>query len=1196
MSSPAFGPLQRVTAGLMAGGVVLGVLGLAGWALNLRLSDEALVGTGLGLLVCGVWQWRLLRRSRHAVRGLNDELRMMASVAQHTGSPVLVTDNDVKVVWCNQAFERETGYRLDEVRGESPGRRLRSPEADPVTVARVRDALRNHTDIDIEMLHRYRDGKDRWVRLILTSQLDAQGEFCGYVSVLVDIDVQFRTREAYRQTLRDRDALMRTLEEYVILSEADVQGRFIRVNRRMLEITGYSEAELIGQGFDLLGSGWHNAAFWRDMWSRIRSGLPWRGEICNRSKSGRLYWVQTIITPFVGANGQIEKFVAIQADISEHKLARIELSKSQTLLARTSQLAGVGGWYALQPAGTLHMTPECRELLGADNLVLRTLDDLWQAFDAGARLVVRQQLRELVERKRREISLVAPVSQNNGATARWVKMMAGYGETDLEGGARSQGRIIGAVLDYTPQVLAQQRILEEQRIMHSAIDSVGEAFALFDPQGRLIYFNDEYAAWMPSNTPPVQGVRQEDLLRSIAERGVFREAVGREAEWVQEVLRAPLKNDPDRVRQMADGRWIRFVDRITADGYRVVFRYDVTELQDALIQADAAAQSKGQFLANMSHEIRTPINAITGMLQLLGDTSLDDRQADMVRKSRLAARSLLGIINDILDFSKIEAGKMTLHASAFRMADLRHELEVILDGARGSKPLEIVCQVDPGVPPVLVGDPVRLKQVLINLGGNAVKFTERGQVTLRCQLVAALAERVRLRFAVEDTGIGVAPALQATIFDSFSQGESSTTRRFGGSGLGLTISQRLVSLMGGQIGLVSTPGQGSCFSFEIDLHEGREADLPADTMTAIPAKLRPLDGVRVLVVEDNALNQEVAMSLLAREGAAVTLAENGLKAVEALQADPTAFDVVLMDMQMPVLDGLGATERIRGELGLSSLPVIAMTANATSSDRDVCLQAGMNAHIGKPFDIAEVVRTVRQFVDGAGVAGPVAVDVAAPAEPAPPAVLDDAGALRRLGGNQVLLDQLRARFEAAARNLLKQAGTRSARGEWNRVADAMHQLKGSAGVIGADWLGQAAAQAERLFRHPDGAAQRAQASAALDRVEQALSDVVRRLPAVQALVAQVSGLVPIDDGAPAAADGSDVLRCLVALKTLKPLFDSADMDAIDAHDRWLQEQPRARDGRFDELNRCAEAMDFQGAALACERLLASIEMVDLPIE
>lgn len=1188
----------RFTIALLVVGGVLTAVGLPLWHGRWWHSDYGL-GAGVALLLTGAWHWYALGRTRLMVNELTGRLTMMARVAQHTGSPVLVMDEALKAVWCNQAFERSTGFELTEIRGQRMGRHLRSPNADPVAVERIREALRSRTDIDIELLHCYRDGRDRWVRVILASQRDEAGTFCGFVAVMVDIDAQWRIREDHRKSLRDLSALMSTLERYVIVAETDAQGRLTRVNRRFIDISGYSEAELLGQRFSHISSGWHNKAFWEEMWSRIGRGLPWQGEICNRSKEGRLYWVQTLIAPFVSPRGQVEKFVAFQTDISEHRLARIELSKSQTLLTRTNQLAGVGGWYAMLPGGILTMTPECRQVLGAAEGEAGSVHDLWRLFQPGARLVVRRQLEDLVQRRCQEVSFLAPLrSPPEGAPdgpTRWVKLVASFGDMDAAGATRQHARIIGAVQDYSLQVRAQERIRGEQRLLHSAMDSIGEAFALYDPDRRLVYFNDEYAAWMPPGESLRLGMRHEDVLQLSLAHLPFKDAEGRGAEWVQEVIRAPRSNEPDRIRQTADGRWIRFVDRITADGYQVVFRYDVTELQNALIQADAAAVSKGQFLANMSHEIRTPINAIMGMLQLLGYTALDGKQADMVNKSLGATRSLLEIINEVLDFSKIEAGMMRLHLGSFRLSDLCSEIEVILSGALGSKPVALVYDIDPALPEVVVGDPVRLRQVLINLGGNAIKFTPKGSVTLRWRLLHREAGRARIRFAVQDTGIGIAADQQASVFESFSQGESSTNRRFGGSGLGLTISQHLVNCMGGQIALTSAPGQGSSFYFELDLPEGSDADLPQGDGLAPGEQGGRLQGLSLLLAEDNVLNQEVATEMLLREGASVALAENGLQAVEALRTEPTGFDAVLMDMQMPELDGLRATERIREQLGLRDLPVIAMTANAMPADRDRCLQAGMNAHIGKPFDIHEVVRVLRRFtgrIDAADEPGPATRPVDLQSTPEEPQVRDDEAAMRRLGGNRVLLAQLRQRFTQSSGALLRQAQACAVRSDWAGAADAVHQLKGSAGVVGADRLALEAAAVERVLRPGTVDTAVRGRSARLASLGQVLGTFLAALAEDQAPPPSQ----PVESGAPEQSPGEHGATCLEALRPIKRLLEDADMSAIDAFDDWLEQHPDAHAQRYQRLRARMECMDLQAAADECDRLLLLTEDVDLEIE
>jgi len=464
----------------------------------------------------------------------------------------------------------------------------------------------------------------------------------------------------------------------------------------------------------------------------------------------------------------------------------------------------------------------------------------------------------------------------------------------------------------------------------------------------------------------VPGALFEDIARIGVRRGQYKDAIGREEAWVAERMATHRAANAIVIQRMDDGRVMRVVERRLPDGHTVGFRVDVTEIVRATEAAEDASRAKSQFLANMSHEIRTPMNAILGMLTLAQATDLSPQQQDYINKSESAAKTLLLLINDILDFSKIDAGKLELDPHPFRVDQLMQDLSVVLSANVRHKAVEILFDIDPNLPEVLVGDAMRIQQVLINLGGNALKFTAQGQVVIALRRDPSLAQpegATSVEFSVTDSGIGIAPAQHERIFSGFTQAEGSTTRKYGGTGLGLVISKRLVSAMGGDLTLSSELGQGTRFVFTLTLPAPK--DIPPELVrtdrtqarqaSRPDASQRALVGMRILVVEDNLINQQVAEELLVAQGAFVALAANGQLGLEAVLAAQPQFDAVLMDIQMPVMDGYTATAAIRKTAGLQDLPIIGLTANAMASDRAACLQAGMNEHVGKPFSLPQLV-------------------------------------------------------------------------------------------------------------------------------------------------------------------------------------------------------------------------------------------------
>ncbi|HRO36514.1 ATP-binding protein [Thauera sp.] len=552
------------------------------------------------------------------------------------------------------------------------------------------------------------------------------------------------------------------------------------------------------------------------------------------------------------------------------------------------------------------------------------------------------------------------------------------------------------------------------------------------------------------------------------------------------------------------------------------------EMEERLRQASAAAAAanaaKSEFLAHMSHEIRTPMNAVLGLAQVLEREPLAPAQRDMVGRIRGAGQSLLAILNDVLDLSKIEAGQLRIEPRPFDFRALLANLDSLMGQVARAKGLALRIE-PPALPPDLLrGDGLRIEQILINLVSNAIKFTERGEVSLRVRAAEVEDARLRVRAEVRDTGIGIAPEAQARLFAPFTQADAGIARRFGGTGLGLSICKRLVELMGGAIGVHSQPGLGSTFWFELPLERVAGSDLAGagggaeGGVAERPAGPR-LAGVQVLVVDDSAMNRDLVQRALALEGASATLAADGQQAIELLRSRPQAFDAVLMDVQMPVLDGLSATRRIRDELGLAALPVIAFTAGVGEDQQAAARAAGADDVLPKPMDLEQMTQLLLRWAgpfcaaqtcaaqdasppaagsmppageaDAVAVGGPSAPAIAAGDDfPALPGI-DRERAMQRLGKDRGMFLGLLELFIEDNAAIVKLTRADLARGDAESAARRMHTLRSNAGFICALAIMETAATLEKAIGQGEPGVQ--------ERLDALEADIAELVAAARAL-------------------------------------------------------------------------------------------------
>ena len=1171
-----------------------------------QLPARIVFGVGILLTLALAWMATLSARARMRAealaRSMTIDLERLALVARHTSNAVVIADPARRVTWVNEGFERITGFSAHECMGFRLIDILQFADTDEGEQVRLRMALDEGEPYQGELLNQGKTGRVYWIELEIQPLLSETGELMGFMAIESDVTERRQSAEALQssQVLLDRTGRIGGVGGWA-MDLATQQMRWTDQTCRLhdrepghqptmkeaLSYFPYDARAIIEAGFK----------------QTLESGETCDVELPLVTASGRAIWVRAV-GELDMRDGVARGLFGTLQDITVAKQLSEAMERSNELL--TSVIESLPGALSVIDAdGRLRVAnTEFGRLLGLPPQLcepgVSRFEDMVRFsavrgdFGPGD---AQEQVHEVIH-----AAIHAAPQQ------RFERTLAGGEVVEIRRGRMNKGGFVTTYTDISARRQAEEQARRSNELTSSALEVTGAGVVIFDAGDELVFCNDRYRELYSEIADLLKpGVKFETIVRASLALYEPPAARGRNEEWVEQRVR-DHRHGGDWERRIPDGRTLRVVERAMPDGHVVSFRFDISQVIQAAEAAEAASRSKSQFLANMSHEIRTPMNAILGMLTLLQRTGLNPRQLDYAAKTETAARSLLGLLNDILDFSKVEAGKLTLDPQPFEVDHLFRELAVVLSASVGEKEIEVLFDIDPGVPPVLVGDALRLRQILVNLAGNAIKFTHFGEVVISLRSRRIGAGQVLLEVAVRDTGIGIAPENQARIFEGFTQAEASTTRRFGGTGLGLVICQRLVGLMGGELKLSSQLGRGTVFGFAITLGEPplevgqpkpapyRRAlevlivddnDLARDTLVtmarangwsvqsvgsgeaaieclaqarldgrrfdavfmdwhmpvldgweaarrlksaplneavdllimvtahgrelmeskdltekslldgylikpvtgsmlvdAVQAALAEregglplvvqtqaagaLKGLRILLVEDNETNQQVACELLSGEGARVSVAGNGRIAVDLLAADSTAFDLVLMDLQMPVMDGYTATLCIRNELGLGALPVIAMTANALASDRDDCLKAGMNDHVGKPFDLSVLVQTIRHHARQVPTDGALQMREGAEVPPAALAVAGELGvelsaALYRLGGSSKAYARFLERFIDDHPRQMEALRISVSEGDFKSGARVAHTLKGLAGTLGITPLAECAFKAEKAL-------------------------------------------------------------------------------------------------------------------------------------
>lgn len=1191
------------------------------------LSPFAIFSWGSLLsLLFGVFSFAVYQNKLRNQQLLEKKLQI-AAIVENSADAIISLTLDEKISSWNKGAEGMFAYLAHDALGKTLDElivpvSLRSQEKDLLTRIKKGDAVASY-----ESQRHSANGALLDVSITISALQGANGELLGISTTIRDISEQKRHEQhiinsnaRLEQQVEHRLVELKKLNQLFssVLSSAsqvsiiatDTQGIITLFNRGAELLLGYSAQEIIGKTSP---APFHLE---EEITSRAEElsrefGVPIEGfrtfvhkaemfgndtrEWTYVKKSGESFAVSLSITTLRNDENNITGYLGIAIDISARKASLQSLAESlemtrailDTAIQPIISIDSNGSIRSINPAGIKAFGYTSDELIGKNVNILMPEPHRRQ-HDAYID-------RYLKEKTPRMIGIGREVmAQRKDASLFPVHLSVGALE------AKGQTLFVGIFADISLQTQQRNALIaaRDQMILAAEVAKMGiwtwtlgdnfikgnkRLFEIYE----LPFSNPEegmpYEQWFNRIHPDDKAQVSFEIMDENAAKKDFKV-----------LFRIVLPDQ--RIRHIhAAGQFER--DSSGKLVYITGINLDITaqhmlesQLRLAKEQADAASAAKSAFLANMSHEIRTPMNAILGMLQIIQKANRDALQKDYIDKAYLAGKSLLALLNDVLDYSKIESEKLELELREFSLEDMMRELAIVLDGNHPSDHVTLLFDMDHKLPAVCVGDSLRLKQILINLASNALKFTSTGHVILGVKVIQKTSQQVQLLFAVTDTGIGIEEAQQQSIFQAFTQAEASTSRRFGGSGLGLAISKHLLALMGSDIHVQSQLGKGSCFWFELTLPVSMQQepnDLPdlncparrvllieddamsRDLITAtirmkdwsvdsfnsletakevlqdsaaydvvlanfpqqddmlstyqqnfphpkpwvfmqrgfekksppreenlffsttllskpftpqqlvaalhlalqvndqtasssIEEEIKRLAGLRVLAVEDNATNRVMLKILLEDEGALVDLAEGGLEGVNKTITATPPYDVILMDMQMPDIDGLEATRRIRAHGKFNAVPIVAITANTNLSDRQACLAAGMNEHIAKPFEIDKVVNILLALTTRPD-ANNAKENTALPATDE--LIGSEASILRQFGKKPQVYLALLEEFQNETSMYLAQLTTHISQQNCDAAIKILHTLKGSAGLMHAQRLSTRAAELEKQLKN-----------------------------------------------------------------------------------------------------------------------------------